>query len=65
MLKPFTGYYGLVTTVSLSPDLRVLVIAEDEPPLERAVNVILAGEGEFVPEKARPCVLINPEVFVP
>lgn len=63
MLKTFTGFYGLVASVQLDPDHRVFVVAADEPTLERAVNSLLAGEGEFNRERCKPGILIHPDLF--
>lgn len=64
-LKPFTGLCGLAATVILDPNTRLVVVAEDEPTLERAVNIILAGQGEFIPDRCKPCILISPEALTP
>jgi hypothetical protein len=63
MLAPFKGFYGLTTLVQLDSDTTIFVVAEDEPTLERSVNAILNGQREYVPEKTKPCILINPDLF--
>ncbi len=65
MLEHFTGFYGLVASVKLDPDTTIFVAAKDESDLARAVNQLLTDGREFRPDLAKPCIIINPEVFKP
>ena len=62
-LQSFTGFSGFATVVRLNADTQVVVVAQDEPTLKRAVNLILAGQGEYAPQRTKPCLIINPDAL--
>jgi len=60
--QSFKGFYGVVSLVHLDDDTDVFVVAKDHTSLGRAVRT-LTGQDIYDESRAKPGLLINPEIL--